>query len=120
MKDFSNDSILQVAIESIQKAISEKFSSSYGPLSKIVEKVLSDNEEYLKGIISEVLLGVITTPTFKKQLEEEFQRKVAKLLVGKLEGTVEQAVDILRQDQRLRAKMIIAIENIIQDNQPNK
>lgn len=34
-------------------------------------------------------------------------------MVAKLEGQVEQPVNVLRQDQTLRAKMVVAIEKII-------
>lgn len=38
-------------------------------------------------------------------------------MVGKLEGTVERAVDAIRQDQTLRAEMILAIERIVKKSQ---
>jgi hypothetical protein len=52
----------------------------------------------------------------KEVVQEEFQRKVEKNLVGKLEGSVEKAADALRQNPAMKSRMILAVENIVNEN----
>lgn len=41
--------------------------------------------------------------------------KLAKTLVAKMEGSIDKAVTTLRSDPTIRAKMVLAIENIVKD-----
>jgi hypothetical protein len=52
----------------------------------------------------ESLKFVTNDKKFQTAVQEEFQHKVAKAMVGKLEGAVEHAVDRLRQNETLRAE----------------
>ena len=72
-----------------------------------------DSRLKLKKFIRECLSFVQGDKAFEKTVKEEFQRKVAKSMVGKLEGTVERAVEAIRKDETLKAEMILAIEKII-------
>ncbi len=112
----SKKQVLQVAIEAIQEKVIERFSSSYNsPLNKLIDECFTEHEGILRKIVQDTLTGVFGDVQFKVIVKEEFMRKVAKNLIGKMEGTVERAADKLRQDETLKARMILAIENIINE-----
>lgn len=113
----NNKEILNIARDSIVKAMVERFTSAYNsPLSKIIDECVSENYAELKTSVNDMLLGSIHTEAFKKTLKEEFIHKVAKNLVSNLEGAVARAVDTIKQDPIIKSKMIIALENIINDH----
>lgn len=113
----NNKEILNIARDSIVKAMVERFTSGYNsPLSKIIDECVSENYAELKTSVNDMLLGSIHTEAFKKTLKEEFIHKVAKNLVSNLEGAVARAVDTIKQDPIIKSKMIIALENIINDH----
>ena len=87
-------------------------------IDDIVKNVISENKEAIADKYNRILKKALNGVGFEKAITTEFQHKVAKNMVAKLEGQVEQAVNVIRQDQTLRAKMIVAIENIIEENQP--
>ena len=108
--------ILQIAKQAIEDQIVARFASGYNsPLQKMIDECMSAHDHELRTLINCSLDGLFSSKEFTKTISEEFTRKVAKSLVGKLEGTVERAVDKLKQDPTLKARMIIAIENIIND-----
>ena len=109
----SKQDIIDVIGEALKKQVSDKLHGYNSPLDPIVKQVIDEQQENLKSLIREALSDISKNEDFKKAIKEEFMHKVAKSMVAKLEGTVEKAVDVIRQDQTLRARMVIAIEEII-------
>ena len=105
--------IKEVVVAGLREKIATRY--SYEAVDNIVKEVMAeeDSQHNLKQFIRECLSFVKGDKAFEKMVKEEFQHKVAKSMVGKLEGTVEKAVDAIRQDQTLRAEMILAIEKIV-------
>lgn len=96
--------------------LKEKVAARYTYLAvdQIIERILKDEHEPLEKFLRTALKFVTNDKKFQAAVQEEFQHKVAKAMVGKLEGTVERAVDRIRQNETLRAEMILAIERIVQ------
>ena len=109
--------VLEIAIEAIKVKIGERFSGYSSPLNSIADRVISEHEDEIKDIFETCISTTLKNKTFKETIQEEFTHKIAKAMVGKLEGSVEKAVEKLRQDQTIRARMILAIENIIKENE---
>jgi len=105
--------IKEVVIAGLREKIATRY--TYEVVDNIVRDVMNEEESRatLRKFVHDCLSFVKGDRAFEKAVKEEFQHKVAKSMVGKLEGTVERAVDVLRQDPTLRAKMILAIEEII-------
>jgi hypothetical protein len=105
--------ILGIAVEAIQSKIASHFEGYSSPLTPLVNEVVEEHREELKAIVDQCLTSTIGDKDFKAAIRHEFKHKVAKSLVGKLEGAVEKAADSLRQDPTTRAKIILAIEELI-------
>lgn len=105
--------IKEIVVAGLREKIATRY--TYEAVDRIVQEVMVEesSRENLKRFIRECLSFVKGDKAFEKMVKEEFQHKVAKSMVGKLEGTVERAVEAIRQDQTLRAEMILAIEKII-------
>lgn len=108
--------ILKQAKESVAVGIKTALEGYNSPLNKLVVSVVSENEKYLKEIVSSVFTKIINSEGFKDSVNTAFKHKLAKILVSKLEGSVEKAVTTLRSDPVIRAKMVLAIENIINES----
>ena len=113
----SKKEVLQVAVQAIRDKIGETFSGYSSPLSKISNEVVEEHRQEIKDIFDDCLVATLKNKVFKDAIKDEFTHKIAKSMVGKLEGSVEKAVEVLRQDQTIRARMILAIENIIKENE---
>ena len=111
------EEVKSVIIEGLREKVATRY--TYQAVDDIVREVMEeeDSRDRLKAFVRECLSFVKGDKAFEKMVKEEFQHKVAKSMVGKLEGTVERAVDAIRQDQTLRAEMIIAIEKIVKKAQ---
>jgi len=117
---------MQINTEDLQKivyeAIKEKvgYAINYSELHPIIQSVVEDRSEEIKLLTNETLDLVFKDSEMRKILKQEFKHKIAKTMVAKLEGSVEQAVNKFRQDPILNAKMIMAIETIINEEKQNE
>ena len=111
--DFERE-ILNGLSDGIQKSIKDQMGGYNSPLTKMIESVMNDNRESIMGKMNDALKTVIEKPDFKAVLVEEFNRKVAKTLLSGLEGLVEKAANSFKQDPTIKAKMIMAIQAIIE------
>lgn len=110
----SKKTILKIAQEAVHAKVAEHLGSSYNsPLNSILSEVITEHRDELKKIFDIALREAFEHEHFKNAVHDAFNHKLAKVMVSKLEGSVEKAVDAMRQDQTLRAKMILAIEEII-------
>lgn len=109
-------------VDDLRKGISEVIKAKLGgynsPLDATIKKVFEAEEQGVINVLKSVFQEVIGSEEFKTSIKEEFQRKVAKNLVGMLEGRVENAANTLKNDPLMKSRMILAIENIVNENKP--
>lgn len=113
----SKEDVLKVVTDALVSKIGERMNAYSSPLNKVIDDVIEDHAETIRTIANSCLKETLATKEFRQTVKEEFTHKTAKAMVGKLEGSVEKAVEVLRQNPTLRAQMILAIENIIKENQ---
>ena len=110
----------QQVLDALKKGISEVIVSKLGgynsPIDTVIKDVFESEKQAVTNILKKVFQEVIGSNEFKATIKEEFQRKVAKNLVGMLEGQVAKAADALKQDQTMKSRMILAIEKIVVGN----
>lgn len=112
---FDNDEMKNI----IATAIREKVSSAinYGEMHKLVDDVLSERKPEFDALLNDMLDSFFKDADVKAALLDEFKHKVAKTMVGKLDGAVEKSIAKYRQDPATNARMILAIEKIITDQE---
>ena len=113
----SQEEVLVVLHEAITHKMTDKLKWYNSPLDDIVTRVVEENADELYNFVSSSLWDSLKSKNFKKIVNDEFMRKVAKSLVSKLEWAVEKSVNDYRSNPVLKWKMITALENIINENQ---
>jgi hypothetical protein len=113
MEQFEQE-ILNSVKGAILASIKEALSGYSSPLRPLITKVIEEHSNDIYTIVNDSFKSVIATEDFKKTIFSEFEHKVAKMLVGQLSGQVEKAVHKIKQNPTLQAKMIVAIEDIIE------
>lgn len=109
--NISEHDLKQAAALAVKEAMVR--SIDYGAIRETVKFAVDENSNEIKEFVSECLKGVFDNNETRKIIREEFTRKVAKSLVGDLQGAVEKQVSKFKADPTLKAQMIIAIQGII-------
>lgn len=112
----NQEEINKIVIDKIREQVGEKMNYNRVLLSMVEEAMESQRDE-ITAILNDTLASVVSDKEFATTIKDEFKRKVAKNLVGNLEGAVEKAANVYRQDPTLKSRMILSIENLIKDNE---
>lgn len=107
--------ILGSARESVAEAINKNLTGYNTSLHALCNQVVNSHEDELRMIIENGFSAVLKSKDFEASVQLAFQHKLAKLLITKLEGTVEKCVETLRSNPVMRAKMTLAIEEILNE-----
>ncbi len=107
--------VLQAAQQSVDEAIKSTFSGYNNPLEKMCSSVVEKHSEKLKEIFENSITAVLESDNFIRAVNESMNHKIARALVSKMEGSIDKAVSVLRSDPTIRAKMVLAIENIVKE-----
>lgn len=107
--------ILEQINNAIGKAIIEELVGYDKPLSKLTGQVIEDHENEIYNIIDKEVSTLINSRTFKEELKTALNSKLAKILINRLGGELEKQVNSLKQNPATRAKITLALDNLIKE-----
>lgn len=111
------DKILNIAQTAMSDSVKAVLTSYNSPLHKLTEKVVSENSEKILVILREAMASVIDSDDFKNATKSALIHKLAKSMLSGIEGQVDKLVQQYKQDPGTKARMIIAIENVLKEIQ---
>lgn len=114
MKNFEQE-VLQQVNESIAKSIAEKMTGYNSPLGKIVDNVITKHEGVIFDLVNGHVAASLSSIELRKELAEAVNKKIARLLIQRVEGELEKRVNALRADPIARARIDIAISEAVAD-----
>jgi hypothetical protein len=108
------EEILQSGIrDGVVEGIKSKLTSSYGPLSKIVEDAITGQLGPVKDLINQSIATCVNDADFRNQIITGTRSMLAKKLVERFGGEIEKQINALKSDPTTRARIVIAIEEIV-------
>jgi hypothetical protein len=109
----------QQIIDQLKKCIPDAISSELvgynKPLSKLTSDVIASNQDELFSLINTEFSNLIGGPEFREVLKIELNNKLAKILIQRMGGELEKQVNNLKQNPETRAKITLAISQIIDE-----
>ena len=100
--------------EGIKDGIKQKFSGGYGsPFEKIIEGAIKDKSDSVIALIHEALEVCISDETFRAEVRQLIRVSAAQSIVKQLGSEFGKRVESLKSDPVTKAKIILAIEEII-------
>jgi hypothetical protein len=105
--------ILQTAKAAISEAIVKELTGYNKPLSKLTENVINDNSVELYSLINDEFAGLLKSEDFKAALKDALNAKLAKTLIARMGGELEKQVNELKANPATRAKITLAINELI-------
>ena len=103
----------------VQKAVNESIKNALSgynsPVIKLVNEVVSEHNSELKTIISDSFNEVIKKEDFKKSVVDAFSHKVSRSIISNNDGLFDKVANELKQDAVFKAKMAIAVSNVVNE-----
>lgn len=107
--------ILRTAQLAMNDSIKKVLTEYNSPLKKLTEAVISENSNFLKGLISDCFNSVIKTEDFKNSIINAFSHKVAKNIISGNDSLFDKVSNELKQDAVFKSKMSLAVSNVVEE-----
>jgi hypothetical protein len=105
--------IVQAARSGIIDAIKSKLAGYGSPLDGILTGTIKNHEAELRGLVSEAFTESLGNTTFRSDIKQAVRQSLAKTLVQRFGGEIEKQVNELKSDPTTRARITLAIEEIV-------
>ena len=114
--EINTDHMIENALrDAVREGIKAKFTSAYGdnPLGKMLTAGVEKHVGAIQGLIGECLAACVSDAEFRAQLAASVRSVLAKTLVQRFGGELERQVNALKSDPVTRARITLAIEDIV-------
>lgn len=111
------DKLLENALQDgIKEGVKVQLGSGYNSaISKLIENAIKDNEAELRKILSDSLKACFDDTTFRNDIAVSVRHTLAKTLISRFGGELEKQVNVLKSDPATRARITLAIEEIVKE-----
>lgn len=102
--------------DGLRDAVKQRFAQSYNnPLDKLMDAAIAEHTPALRKMLSDAIAGCVGDDAFRRAVADEARAKLAKILLQKFGGELEKQVNALKSDPATRARITLAVEEIVKD-----
>lgn len=115
MIELDAEKLLENALrDGLRDGVKAKLSSSYNnPFEKMIEDSIKKQEPELRSILDDALSSCLKDKDFRSSVAESVRGVMARTLVQRFGGELEKQVNVLKSDPATRARITLAIEEIV-------
>jgi hypothetical protein len=102
--------------DGIRNGVKSVLERSYdNPLTKVFAAVLEAQSGKFRRMLEEAVTECATDPAFVESIKSATRTQLAKTLVQRLGGEIEKQVNTLKSDPLTRARITLALEEIVKE-----
>lgn len=106
--------LVENAVRDGMKAGVEKAFSGYNsPLDKLVNSEIEKQSPAFRTLLEEAISTCVLNDEFRQEIKASVHRHLAKTLIQRFGGEIEKQVNVLKSDPTTRARITLAIEEIV-------
>jgi hypothetical protein len=113
MDDALTKELLGAVKSGLHAAIKDKLAGYNSPLEKLMANVVEQHAPELRALLVESISTAISDDGFRQAIRDGLRSKLGKILVERFGGELEKQVNLLKSDPVTRARITVAIEEII-------
>ncbi len=100
--------------DGIREGIKTKLNASYNnPFDKIINDAIAEHSASFREMLNDGLKSCLSDKEFRADIATAVRHTLAKVLVQRFGGELEKSVNALKSDPTTRARITIAIEEIV-------
>lgn len=105
--------ILLAVQDGIRDGVKQKLGGYGSPIDKLISEILIKHDSELRKLLDESITSAIGNQEFREEIRKEIRHRLASLLVQRFGGELEKQVNLLKSDPTTRARITLAIEQIV-------
>ena len=83
------------------------------PTKSIVNSVIKEYEPSISLLFNDAIEKTIRSDNFKEELQKLISQKIVRELVSQSESSISRIVQKMKQDETFRARLTLAVDNIV-------
>lgn len=109
------DKILENAIrDALRDGVVKQMTGGYNsPLEKMLHAAIEKHTPAMRLMLEKAIASCIDEPTFQAEIAKAVRHSLAKTLIQRFGGEMEKQVNVLKSDPTTRARITLAIEEIV-------
>lgn len=85
------------------------------PFKNVANAIIMEHEKEIKEIMNDCLENILTDGEFKAEIRKAIGQKVVREFASQSESCIARTVQKLKQDETFRARLTIAIDNLLNE-----
>lgn len=113
--EIDTDKLFERAIgEAIREGIKTKLTQGYNsPLDDLLKSAIAVHSAKFRALLEDAIASCVSHAEFVDQIRQAVRHSLAKNLVQRFGGEIEKQVNVLKSDPTTRARITLAIEEIV-------
>jgi len=109
------DKLLENAIrDGIREGVKKELTSGYNsPLAKLITDSISSQTNQFRMMMESAIASCVKDLAFREEIASAVRHSLAKTLIARFGGEMEKQVNVLKSDPTTRARITLAIEEIV-------
>jgi hypothetical protein len=105
--------------DGLREGLKTQLTRSYqNPLDDLLKGAMAKHGPAMQSLLADAIRACLDDPLFRGAVFEQVRAAVAKQLVQKFGGELERTVNQLKSDPTTRARIVLAIEEIVRPKEP--
>lgn len=111
------EQLLENAIrDGIRESVKSKLTSGYNsPLDKLIADCINSQSAKFRSMLEESIASCVNDKVFREEIAQAVRHSLAKTLISRFGGEMEKQVNVLKSDPTTRARITLAIEEIVKE-----
>lgn len=102
--------------DGVTKAVQERICGYNSPLNGSIDRAIESQRSAIESLLTESLESCLGDHEFRAIIADATRQKLAKVLVARFGGELEKRVNELKSDPSTRARITVAIDNIVKQS----
>lgn len=112
----ANRLVVEAVRNGIQEAVKTRFSTTYdNPFQKILTQAIDGQAGAIRSLLDAAIASCLGDAAFRADIAQAVRHSLAKSLVQRFGGELEKQVNQLKSDPATRARITLAIEEIVRE-----
>lgn len=108
------DNLLEQAVTDGMRAGVEKALTGYNsPIDTYVKDAIAKQAPAFRALLDEAISTCVMNDEFRSNIRDAVHKNMAKTLIARFGGEIEKQVNVLKSDPTTRARITLAIEEIV-------
>lgn len=105
--------VTNAVFDGLRKGVVDRLGSYNSPLEKLINDAIQKHSECMRGLLEGAIASCVKDEAFVDEIRGSVRTHLAKSLVQRFGGEIEKQVNALKSDPTTRARITLAIEDIV-------